>query len=132
MQARRIEEKDWEFIPDWFQSQGWDMMPRDCYPGNGLDGMMITKDDKPIACGWTYLSNSAISWIEFILADPEYREEDRDEIIEYTIKSLMDISAAAGRTVGFTVCKHKKLIKKFEKLGWIKDPNPSVELYSKL
>ena len=56
-------------------------------PGNGLDGWMVLKDDKVIAACYAYIaSNSPVSWLEWIVADKDYKGPDKSKVIQSLIE----------------------------------------------
>ena len=69
----KLEEKDWEWIPSWWVGyDGWDAeIPRDMLPGNGLLGLKILKEGRPIACLWhAELEGSRTMLVNPVLSDP--------------------------------------------------------------
>ena len=129
MNTRQLREDDWETLQDWWSAwPEWQSPPRDFLPDNGTGGIMVEKDDKPIVAGFMYLTNSKGVLLEYIVSDPEYRENDRDLALETLLITAEKFVKNIGCKFMFTVTQHDKLIKAHEKLGWKKDPKPSHEL----
>ena len=126
---RKIVEEDWKVIPTWYdQRPDWTMMPREAYPGNGLSGIIACKDDKPVAVGFVYLANSTIAFLDWIISDKEYREEDRDEIVKQLILELEGYAKDNGHNICYSIGRHEKLIEKHKELGWWVNDHHSYEL----
>ena len=127
LKVRRIIEKDWEFLPDWWTGhKGWDdHMDRSWIPENGLGGFIVCKDDYPIAATWLYLTNSKLACINPFVSDPTYRDTDRDE----AIKLLIDFTTTFAGDLGFTTLwghtESPTLAEKYKESGWM--VNPSFE-----
>ena len=129
LNIRRLTEKDWSILPIWWEQwPKWKTPSRDALPENGLSGLMVEKEGKPIIAGFIYTTNSKGVWLEWIISDPEYREDDRQQALELLISGAENVCKAQGFKYVFFVGKHKKLINTFEKLGWSVDREPSHEL----
>ena len=94
--------------------------------------MVVEKEGKLVVIGFIYLTNAKVALLEWIISDPNYRENDREELIELLIKGAEDIVKHLDYKYLFSVVQHKKLIEKHRKLGWVVDDNPSYEITKKL
>ncbi|MBC8436728.1 hypothetical protein H8D85_00225, partial [bacterium] len=65
---------------------------------------------------------------EWIISDPNYRDNDRQHALELLINGAENVCKAQGFKYVFFVGKHNNLINTFEKLGWSVDREPSHEL----
>ena len=129
LNIRRLTEKDWSILPIWWEQwPKWKTPSRDALPENGLSGLMVEKEGKPIIAGFIYTTNSKGVWLEWIISDPEYRDNDRQQALELLISGAENVCKAQGFKYVFFVGKHNKLINTFEKLGWSVDREPSYEL----
>ena len=129
MNTRQLKEEDWDTLQKWWSAwPEWKSPPREFLPDNGTGGIMVEKNGRPIIAGFMYLTNSKGVLLEYIVSDPEYRENDRDSAIELLLKTAEQFVKNIGCKFMFTVTQHDKLIKAHEKLGWKKDPKPSHEL----
>ena len=129
MNTRQLREDDWETLQKWWSTwPDWQSPPKEFLPDNGTGGIMVEKDNKPIIAGFMYLTNSKGVLLEYIVSDPEYREDDRDSAIELLLNTAEQFVKNIGCKFMFSVTQHDKLIKAHEKLGWKKDPKPSHEL----
>ena len=129
LNIRRLTEKDWSVLPTWWEQwPDWKTPARDFLPENGLGGLMVEKEGKPIIAGFIYTTNSKVVLLEWIISDPNYRDNDRQHALELLIDGAENVCKAQGFKYVFFVGKHNKLINTFEKLGWSVDREPSYEL----
>jgi len=133
LNIRRLQESDWKILPTWWEKwNGWKTPDREALPDNGLCGLMVEKGERKILAGFMYTTNSKGAWVEYIISDPEYRENDRQEALELFINAAENILKAQGFKYVLFVGKHKNLINTFEKSGWFVDKTPSYELMKKI
>ena len=126
---RFIKSDDFAHLIKWWKHYDHCEVPTvDLLPNYGMDGYVVEKNGKPIMAAFMYLTNSKGVLLEYIVSDPEYRENDRDSAIELLLKTAEQFVKNIGCKFMFTVTQHDKLIKAHEKLGWKKDPRPSHEL----
>ena len=64
MNVRLLTEKDYETIVKWWKWWRWPVLPQSMLPDGGKGGYMIEKNGTPIICGFVYLTNSKIAWLE--------------------------------------------------------------------
>jgi len=115
--------KWWEAWPDW-QAPAKDFLPE--------TALIVEKNNKPIMCGFLYLTNSKAVLLEWIVSDPDYRESDRKEILEFLITGCEHFCKELGYKYVFSIGRNQKLIDTHEKLGWNVDKTPSHELVKTL
>ena len=133
LNIRRLTEKDWELLPKWWDGwKNWTAPSRDSLPENGLGGFLVEKENQPIIAGFVYTTNSKGAWIEWIISDPEYREDDRQAALELLIHGAENVLKNQGFKYLLFIGKHNNLINTFEKLGWHVDKTPSYELIKKI
>ena len=89
---------------------------------------MVEKNDKPIVAGFVYITNSKAVLFEWVVSDPEYREDDRDMAIVCLISTVEKIVKDWGYKYMFTIGRTKNLIEKHRNLGWHVDDKPSYEI----
>ena len=131
--ARDLKESDWETLLKWWDSwPDWTAPSKDFLPNNGTGGIMIEKNNKPIVAGFIYETNSASVLLEWIVSDPEYRDNDRREAVELLIMEAEKSTKALGYNYMFTIGRNKRLIETHKKLGWFVDDKPSHEITKKL
>jgi hypothetical protein len=128
MNARYLQDEDYEKLTKWWDGSGFPAPPKNMLPENGTGGIMIQKSDRDICAGFVYFTNSKIAWIEFIVADPTYRESDRSEAIMLLINTLKILAKDTGYNAIFTSVKNSSLISKYEACGFIKGDSNSQEM----
>ena len=113
---RQITEEDLPILKSWFEHYPeWPMPTRAMLPANGLGGAII--DD--MCAAWLFFSNSGFSMIEFAIADPEYREDDRTEKITELLDYLTGKAKEGGAHVCIAWIKNKNLIENYKGAGFI-------------
>jgi len=133
LNIRRLTDKDFETLASWWkQWPDWEVMPKSYYPEDGTGGFIVEKGDKPIVAGFVYLTNSKGALLEWIVSDPDYREDDRQSAIELLIDGCENVCKSLGYEYMFSIGRTKKLINTHEKMGWHVDKNPSFEMIKTL
>ena len=131
--ARNLDENDWDTLVSWWDKwPDWKTPSKDFLPNNGTGGIMIEKNKEPIVAGFLYFTNSKAVLLEWIISNPDYREDDRKEAVELLITEAESICKDAGNRYMFTIGRNKQLIRTHEKLGWFVDKKPSYEITKKL
>lgn len=132
LSIRSIQESDWEMLQNWWKAWGWPEMSKDLLPLNGLGGLIVEKESKPIAAGFLYLTNSKVAWTEWIVSDPEYRENDRTECLSMLVSGLEDVAINTGYKIILSVGRNKGLLNIHKELGYTVDEKPSYEISKKI
>ena len=133
LNIRRLKEEDFDVLTSWWKEwPEWEVMPRSYYPDNGKGGCLVEKDNKPIVAGFIYLTNSKGALLEWIVSDPNYRDDDRQEAIELLISGCENVCKSLGYEYVFSIGRTKKLIDTHKKMGWHVDDNPSSEMIKTL
>lgn len=132
LQLRQLEESDWEMLQSWWKAWGWPEMTKDLMPLEGLGGLIIEKEGKPIASGFVYLTNSKVAWTEWIVSDPDYREDDRIEALKILVQGLEEVAIQAGCKIVLSVGRNKGLLNIHKELGYTVDDSPSYEISKKI
>jgi hypothetical protein len=132
LKSRALCESDWETLQSWWKAWEWPEMNKDLLPLNGLGGLIISKEDIPVVAGFLYLTNSGVAWIEWVISNPEYREDDRKDALELLIKELENVALSVGKTIILSIGRNKGLINAHRNLGYTIDDNPSYEISKKI
>lgn len=132
LKVRALQESDWDTLQSWWKWWRWPEVSKEVLPMNGIGGLMVYKEDIPIATGFLYLSNSKVAWLDWIISNPKYKEEDRKQSIELLINSLEDVAKQQGYSVIISITRNKPLIETHKKLGYTVDNNPSYEISKKI
>ena len=129
LNIRRLEESDWDTLVSWWDKwPEWTAPPKDFLPDNGKGGFMVENNDTPIVAGFLYKTNSKGVLLEWIISNPNYKEEDRQVAIELLINGAENVSKELGYKYMFSIGRNKHLIETHKKLKWMVDKNPSHEL----
>jgi hypothetical protein len=129
LNTRLLKEEDWETLCKWWESwPKWVNPPKSFLPDNGTGGLMVEKDGRSICAGFLYMTNSDAVLLEWIVSDPEYRDNDRKDAIELLITSAEELCKKLGKVHMFSIGRNKHLINTHKKLGWTVDDSPSHEL----
>jgi len=129
---RPLKEEDYETICKWWKWWRWPIIPREMLPDKGKSGFIVEKNNIPIVSAFLYLTNSTGALLEWIVSNPEYRENDRKEAIELLITNAENVCKNMGITYMFSIGRSKHLMKTHEKLGWQVDKKPSYEIIKNL
>jgi len=129
MKLRKLTDQDWDTLCKWWEAwPKWVNPPKSFLPDNGKGGFMVEKNNKPICAGFIYLTNSDAVLLEWIVSDPEYRENDRKEALELLITGAEAACKAIGKKHMFSIGRNKHLIETHKELGWAVDTSSSYEL----
>jgi len=132
MKIRKLTESDYETLEKWWKAWKWPPIEKDFLPENGTGGFVIEKEGIMIVAGFVYITNSKAVLLEWIISNPDYKENDRDMAITVFITSVEKIVKDWGYNYIFTIGRNKSLISKHKKLGWQVDEKPSHEIVKKL
>ena len=126
LNIRRLNKKDLIIIKEWWKSwPKWEAPSDDFLPETGV---IVEHDNRPVMAGFLYLTNSKVALLEWIISDPDWRSENREQALELLITGAENILKALDYKYAFSVCRHKKLIETHRKLKWNVDDTASHEL----
>ena len=128
-----LKSSDWDTLVSWWDNwPEWQTPPKDFLPDNGKGGFMVEKNGQPIIAGFLYITNSKAALLEWIISNPEYRDDDRKQAIELLIVGAEDVCKKQGIKYIFSIGRNKHLIEIHKNLGYQVDDNPSHEITKKL
>ncbi len=128
MNIRKLTESDYETLANWWKAWKWPPVQKDFLPDNGTGGFVIEKEGIMIVAGFVYITNSKAVLLEWIISNPEYREDDRDMAITCLIKTIESIVKEWGYKYIFSIGRTKALIDKHKELGYSVDEKASYEI----
>ena len=128
MNIRKLTESDYETLANWWKAWKWPPIEKDFLPDNGTGGFVVEKDETMIVAGFVYITNSKAVLLEWIISNPEYREDDRDMAITCFINTVEMIIKEWGYKYIFSIGRTKALIDKHKELGYHVDDKPSYEI----
>ena len=120
---RSFKEGDYETCCNWWRWwwKGEDPIEEELLPGKDYC-FLVEKNNIPIAAGFLYVDKSSpVGYFTYVVSNPEYKEKDRRDIIEYLIHSVEKESKSQGIKYLFTVCGNVHMENMHKKLGWIID-----------
>lgn len=129
MEVRFLTDDDYNTLSSWWKDWRWTPPPSDMLPQNGKGGVMVYKDGVEICAGFVYFTNSKTAWVEFIVSNFHYREDDRHEALEFLINVLIDIIKETGDfKYIYTSLKSKSLIDRYSNCGFQKGDSNCQEM----
>ncbi len=117
---RPLNEFDYDnILLGWWEDWGWVAPMKDMLPQDGIGGIIVYDEDEPVCAGFLYMTNSKMSWVEWVISNKNYRKKpQRKEAIVYLIETLTNIAKNNGATFAYTVVKNKSLSAIYEQVGY--------------
>jgi hypothetical protein len=127
---RELNETDYdEILVGWWKQWGWEPPQRDFLPNNGKGGVIVFDEDVPVCAGFMYMTNSKVSWVDWIISNKEYtKKPQRKDALKLLVSSLTDICKKAGSRYSYALIKNESLIGMYEELGYIKGDSYTSEM----
>jgi len=133
LDIRRLESEDWDTLVSWWDTwPDWQTPPKDFLPDNGKGGFMVEKNNTPIVAGFMYFTNSEGVLLEWIVSNPSYRDQDRQDAIEFLILTCEEYIKANGKKYIFRIGRNKHVIETQKKIGYHVDTKVSHEIIKKI
>jgi hypothetical protein len=121
MEVRMLIPSDYDAIlSPWWESWNWTAPAKDMLPEDGSGGVIVSKNGENICAGFLYFTNSKTAWLEYVVSNKEYRDNDRREAIEFLINCLTSIANDKGYKYIYTSLKSAPLVLRYEACGFIK------------
>jgi hypothetical protein len=130
LSIRPLKDNDYEeILVEWWKQWNWEPPKKDFLPEDGTGGMMVYDGEIPIIAGFIYITNSKVSWVDWIVSNKEYRiKQKRAEAKKMLIESLTNICKNSGSKYGYALIKNQALIKTYEDLGWSRGDGYTSEM----
>jgi hypothetical protein len=127
---RELNENDYnEILVGWWKDWGWEVPNKDFLPNDGKGGIIIYDNETPICAGFSYLTNSKVSWVDWIISNKKYTERlKRKEAINLLVSTLTEISKKSGSKYVYALIKNQSLISTYQELGYIKGDSYTSEM----
>lgn len=131
---RKLNSTDYdEILVKWWNDWGWQPAQKDFLPENGEGGIIIYDGDTPICAGFMYITNSKVSWVDWIISNKDYRKKpNRKYAIELLIEKLTEMCKYSGAKYIYALIKHDGLIESYEKHGYIQGDSYTKEMIKAL
>jgi len=117
---RSITVNDYPELTKWwklYEADGIVVPKSSLLPEKGLGGFVVEKDGAVIASAFLYFTNSALGYVDYLIADPSYREDDRQNILLELASYVTAIAVKAGCETVWAMTSNKKLVNMAEKSG---------------
>jgi hypothetical protein len=130
LSIRPLNDNDYdEILVGWWKQWNWEPPKKDFLPEGGKGGIIVYDGDIPIIAGFIYVTNSKVSWVDWIISNKEYRiKPKRAEAKKMLIESLTNICKESGSKYGYALIKNQALIKTYLDLGWSKGEGYTSEM----
>ena len=120
-----IPERHYEKVCSWWEGHGWPRMPLHALPSRGY----IVED---IAAGFLYSTDSAIAWMEFIVANPAAKDRDIYSGVRDLVNEIIKDATEDGYSMIFTAVRHRGLGKLYERQDFkITDSGMNLMMWTK-
>jgi hypothetical protein len=105
----------YEAASKWWTDQKWPVLPLSHLPATGV---VVSLRGAPAAAGWIYKTDSAFCLLEWIVADPSVRGEDRDAVLSVLISSAKTLAQVQGFQMIYMSIRNESLAKRLEANGF--------------
>lgn len=132
--VRQLNDNDYDdILVGWWKQWGWEPPTRDFLPNDGRGGVIVYDGDTPVCAGFMYLTNSRVTWVDWIISNKEYtKKPQRKDAIKLLVSKLTDICKDTGSKFVYALIKHNGLIETYEELGYIKGDTYNNEMIKAL
>ncbi len=130
--VRTLTEDDYALLSSWWKGWGWPVVGKNILPDEGKGGIMVENENKPLAAGFIYWSNSGLCWFDWVISDPEGNKRIRPLAVKHLIQTAEQMVKDAGKSCIMSISRSSSLLKIHKKLGWHVDEKPSYEMIKKV
>jgi hypothetical protein len=108
-------------LVEWWKEWEWTPPTRAFLPVDGTGGVIVYDGDTPICAGFMYMTNSKVSWVDWIISSRKYTKKPmRQEAIMLLVSTLTEISKNLGNEYCYALIKNKSLIDTYKEIGYTK------------
>ncbi len=131
--VRRLTEKDWDTLVSWWKQWEFDFVPsKEFLPDNGTGGLIVEKEDVPIASVFMYTTNSGVCALGWPLSDKNYQKEDRKQAMKLLNIACENVWKKHGGRFMFFWGDNKKYNKSLEDIGFVEGDKNYSHLIKKI
>ena len=130
MDIRRLRYEDYDTIVEWWKFWRFPAPSAELLPSlneTEFSGIIASEGGKDIAVGFLYLTNSGISWIEFVVTNPKTTNKERHDGIISVLEYLSNEAKSNGYKYIFSSIKNENLINKYKESGFIEGSTGTTE-----
>jgi len=122
LDIRLLKDTDYqEILVGWWNDWKWEAPAKDFLPEDGKGGLMIMDGDEPVCAGFTYVTNSKVAWVDWIISSKTYRKKpQRKEAINLLIETLTNVCKNSGSKYCYALIKNQSLVNIYKELGYTK------------
>ena len=122
LDIRLLKDTDYqEILVGWWKDWGWEAPAKDFLPEDGKGGLMVMDGDEPVCAGFTYVTNSSVAWVDWIISSKTYRKKpQRKEAINLLIETLTNVCKNSGSKYCYALIKNQSLVNIYKELGYTK------------
>lgn len=99
----------------WWESQRWPTVALSHLPPVGWG---VRRDGTLVCACWLYLTGTVFCHLEWVVADPKLRRQERTDALNMMIEGTLGAARAAGCESVFTSTRHATLISRLERQGF--------------
>ena len=127
---RKLNSSDYDdILVDWWKDWGWEPPQKDFLPEDGEGGLMVLDKDVPVCAGFIYITNSKVSWVDWIISNKNYQNKRAKHLaVNKLVDSLTNASQISGNKYAYALIKHKGLINTYKNLGYTQGDNYTQEM----
>lgn len=121
--------KHYLIVSKWWSEQKWPVIPLSHLSQTGI---LVSHNGIPAACAWIYKTDSAFCWLEWTVANPEVRHEERSLAISGLVSCAKMLAKSMGFESIFMNLKSVSLATRIEKHGFTKTEENTANYICKL
>lgn len=104
-------EQHYEMIQEWWKAQAWPVIP---VSSLSTVGFVVESEGKCLLAGWVYETNSDIALLEFMVANPEVKGDERNKAFDMLFKVSEEYCHFKKYKHIFSSVNNPSLIKRME------------------
>ena len=113
MNIKPYNEEFYEEIVRWWESHGWDAVPKELLPPSGF---IVYDGDMMLSAGWLFMdAHVPLGMMEFIVANPDASPTQSYKAISKLVKHISELADSAGILAVYSSVKSSGLLKLYKK-----------------
>lgn len=128
LDVRLIQPTDMSMIAGWWKAHGWEPLPPESLPKNGL---LVVDEQGPLVAAWLYRTDSAIAWLEWFVRNPDATRERMQGAIEKLVDYACLLAQVNKFKLMFVAARNDSLLRKLESAGFVVHENKTMSLLLK-
>lgn len=125
MKVRMVTPLDYFTFLKWWEAHKFPAPPPEILPATGY----VVNE---CAAGYLYLMNAAVSWMEWVVTDPNAEKKLRNESLDHLINFMADQARLTGSVSLFTSSNSWPFINRLERLKFIKGDVAATQMFRRL